>query len=133
MIPGVRSLEEAIEYVKDLAVKEELLYQYSFSVMPKLEKLEEMTNLESDLEDAQNEIDDLRRECENLEDNVYELESEEETLDAVKSSLIGCAGELTAEKAIDYLNEVLRALDKRPVKIVSEEEYSECYTREKRC
>ena len=53
MIPGVRSLEEAIEYVKDPDVKEELLHQYSFSIMPKLEKLEEMTNLESDLEDAQ--------------------------------------------------------------------------------
>lgn len=126
MIPGVRSLEEAIEYVKDPDVKEELLHQYSFSVKPKLEKLEEMTNLKSDLEDAQEEIDDLRQECENLEDNIFELESAGETLEAVRSSLIGCAGKLTAEKAIDYLNEVLEALDERPVKIVSEEEYSEC-------
>ena len=77
MIPGVRSLEEAIEYVKDLAVKEELLYQYSFSVKPKLEKLKEMTSLEDDLEDAQDEIDDLRRECENLEDNVLSWKAQE--------------------------------------------------------
>ena len=126
MIPGVRGLEEAIEYVKDPAVKEELLYQYSFSIKPKLEKLEEVTILESNLEDAQEEIDDLRRECESLEDNVFELESAGETLEAVKSSLIGCAGKLTAEKAMAYLNEVLEALDERPVKIVSEEEYNEC-------
>lgn len=124
MIPGVNSLEEAIEYVKDLAVKEELLYQYSFSVMPKLEKLEDMTNLEDDLEDAQDEIDDLRRECESLEDNVAELEGAGETLEIIKFRLIGCVGKLTAEKAVDYLNEVLRALDEKTVEIVSEEEYN---------
>ena len=126
MIPGVRSLEEAIEYVKDPDVKEELQHQYSFSVKPKLEKLEEVTNLEDDLEEAQDEIDDLRRECENLEDNVAELECAEETLDIVRSRLIGCVGKLTAEKAVDYLNEVLRALDERTVEIVSKEEYDEC-------
>lgn len=126
MIPGVRSLEEAIEYVKDPDVKEELLHQYSFSIMPKLEKLEEVINLESDLEDAQNEIDDLRQECESLEDNVAELEGTEETLDIIRSRLIGCTGKLTAGKAMDYLNEVLRALDERTVEIVSEEEYSKC-------
>ena len=126
MIPGVRSLEEAIEYVKDPDVKEELLHQYSFSVKPKLEKLENMTNLEDDLEEAQDEIDDLRRECESLEDNVAELEGAGETLEVIKFRLIGCVGKLTAEKAVDYLNEVLRALDEKTVEIVSEEEYSEC-------
>ena len=50
MIIGVDSLEEAIEYVKDSDIKEELIYQYR-KIIPCLDALDKVASLEYDLED----------------------------------------------------------------------------------
>ena len=49
MIIGVDSLEEAIEYVKDPDVKEELTYQYR-KIIPRLDAFEKIASLENDLD-----------------------------------------------------------------------------------
>ena len=117
MIVGVSSLEEAIDYVQDPDIKEELTYQYR-KIIPRLEAFKEIAVLEYNLEESSYEIDSLRDDCERLEDRVSELEDIEEKFNLIKDKLFSCQDEISIQNAEDYLNEILFILNERPIKIL---------------
>ena len=124
MIPGVSSLEEAIEYVKEPEVKEELQHQYQFHIVPQLEQLSDIESLRADLDDARGDYDEACDQCNALEDELDEYKEAAATLEKIKVRLLllNRSGKVTAEMAVQHLNGVLEALGERPVRIVSDEE-----------
>ena len=116
MIIGVDSLEEAIEYVKDPDVKEELTYQYR-KIIPRLDAFEKIASLENDLDELSYDKDSLQADYEDLENRVFELEDIEEKFNLIKNKLIGCCHEISSSKAEQYLNEILSIIDEEPIKI----------------
>lgn len=116
MIIRVDSLEEAIEYVKDPDVKEELTYQYR-KIIPRLDAFERITSLEDDLENLSYDKDSLQDNYDLLENRVFELEDIEEKFNLIKNKLIGCCNEISTSKAEQYLNEILSIFDEEPIKI----------------
>ena len=80
MIVGVRSLAEAIEYVTDADVKEELQYQYKYHVKPLLEKASKADEYEETAEELQRDLDILAEEKDDLEVECEELRDEVESL-----------------------------------------------------
>lgn len=88
MLVGVNSLEEAIEYVKDEEVREELRYQYEYHIKPRLEEAEKadaykerVDELEAELEDMGMTIDNYEDENDSLSLRVEELEAQVEELE----------------------------------------------------
>ena len=127
MIPGVNSLAEAIEYVKDPAVKEELRHQYQFHIVPQLEQLNDMESLRSDLDDARSDYEEVCDQCNALEDELDEYRDASKILEKIKDRLLllNRFGKVTADMAVQHLNGVLEALGERPVRMVSDKEYND--------
>ena len=127
MIPGVNSLAEAIEYVKDPDVKEELRHQYQFHIVPQLEQLNDMESLRSDLDDARSDYEEVCDQCNALEDELDEYRDASKILEKIKDRLLllNRFGKVTADMAVQHLNGVLEALGERPVRMVSDKEYND--------
>ena len=125
MIPGVNSLAEAIEYVKDPDVKEELRHQYQFHIVPQLEQLNDMESLMSDLDDARSDYEEVCDQCNALEDELDEYRDASKILEKIKDRLLLLSGKVTADMAVQHLNGVLEALGERPVRMVSDEEHND--------
>ena len=125
MIPGVNSLAEAIEYVKDPDVKEELRHQYQFHIVPQLEQLNDMESLMSDLDDARSDYEEVCDQCNALEDELDEYRDASKILEKIKDRLLLLSGKVTADMAVQHHNGVLEALGEWPVRMVSDEEHND--------
>ncbi|MGN8833274.1 hypothetical protein ACTNDZ_12120 [Selenomonas montiformis] len=127
MIPGVNSLAETIEYVKDPDVKEELRHQHQFHIVPQLEQLNDMESLRFDLDDARSDYEEVCDQCNALENELDEYRDASKILEKIKDRLLllNRSGKVTADMSVQHLNGVLEALGERPVRMVSDEEYND--------